>query len=227
MVPPDITVLSDAERIDDTYDPDSGTVTVEASGLHTVTVSDIVARHGEVSLLPESERNFRAAFVVLSREPVPDALLSEVGHWSAAFGNRVDDDELRPFEALTGNLATLDTTLGPRRSAADPAPTVRPEFACDLIEQDCGEGIGCYLNGQRSFCAISGGLERDALCEESFDCSVGSECVSGTTTPTNRYCEPFCDPDASSPIACGTVCTDYILLGRPDGSLLVGRCKGP
>jgi hypothetical protein len=111
-VPP-ITVLDDADPL---YDERVAgePVTIDAAGQHTVTIDEIIARHGRRPEATAEERAFRGAFVVVSDAPVSDAVLRVVDDWSRVFGNARPGDRLS-FEAMTGGRATMQTRLGARR----------------------------------------------------------------------------------------------------------------
>jgi hypothetical protein len=225
-VPEEIHLLENGEQIG-TNNGD-GTMILEADGIKTVPLADIIARHGEVTPLPPNRRAFKLAMVVVSANPAPPAVLAEVAHNGAIFGNRASDPELPSFESLTGGRATLDTRLGERRRSSDPAPEYVP-YTCDVIAQDCEpDGAACYLNGQERLCALTQGVQAGEPCDSTgsdFDCAAGLECVydmAGTST----YCSPFCDPtDSGSPIYCPSICPDYIVLGTPEGDIIAGRCR--
>src|SRR5262249_38078260 len=85
-VPDHVLLLDAARMLTDTFDEAAGTVQVEASGLTELSFADIVARHGMKPALPEAERAMRAAFVVVSSAPASDAVMEQVGRWSATFG---------------------------------------------------------------------------------------------------------------------------------------------
>jgi hypothetical protein len=228
--PPQITVLTDAVMPANSLDPSTGKVVVEASGMKAVNLSDIVARHGQVTELPTKDKAFSAVFVVISATPVPDALLAEVANWSAFFGDRKTDPELKSFASLTGGRATLDTKLGPRRTTTEAPPAIRAPLSCSVLKQDC-QGpagmIGCYLDGQSTLCAVSRGVQRDQPCTESMDCVVGAECLISSTSQ-KLLCEPYCDPtDMTSPVACAKLCPKYITLADPEGHVITGRCLAP
>jgi hypothetical protein len=225
-LPPAITVLTDAKRLDNAVNPVTRKVVVDASGMRDVHVDDIVARHGEVKALAKDERAFRAAFVVISATPVLDSVLADVASWAAIFGKRKTDPVIKSFEELTGGRATLDTELGPRRDASQPPPEVRPQYNCNVLAQDCvPAGTGCYLNSPRSICATPLGILRNMPCKDSTDCAAGLECVTGKN---GSSCEPFCDPvDRASPISCDKVCLNYIVLTTPEGKIEAGRCLPP
>jgi hypothetical protein len=115
--PAEIPVLIDAAE--PVLDGLAKTATIEAAGVNTVPVSDIVARHGLVRELPAEERSFRAVFVVVSAAPAADAVLGEIATWAKWHGNRETNPDALSFEALTGGRATLDTRLRARRTQSD------------------------------------------------------------------------------------------------------------
>lgn len=192
---------------------------VEASGVTTVTLAEIQARHGVPPLLSESERNFSAAFVVFSAEPAPDALLREVADWAAVWGNRRTISGWSSFESNTLGRARMNTALGPRRSQSDPAPPPRVRFECDVVAQDCGSPeLGCHW--PPALCARSRGIARGEACDGPFACAPGHECMAPTSDPGNFRCIAYCDPDsAGTPKSCDTVCPGKeILLQGDDGT---------
>jgi hypothetical protein len=227
-VPNEIPILVQAQAVPDSYDQATDTVLVDADAVNTVSMAEIVAQHGEVELLSGDERQLSAAFVLLTATPAADEVLSEIAEWAAIFGNRQSDSRLRPFEELTGGLATLDTELGPRRDRSDPAPRVRPAALCDLLQQDCeGTGVGCYLAGlpeQPTFCGLSGGVQMGESCDDALDCEPGLTCIESETT-AEPVCTPFCDhQDAQSSKACETLCDRTLFLTDSAGNILSGQC---
>jgi hypothetical protein len=225
-VPNEIPVLVDGDLLEDSFDATTGTMKIEAAGVKSVKVDDIVARHGEVPLLPENERHFSAAFVVVSATPADDSVLDEVGHIAAVFGSRETDVNLPNFAALTGNHGTLETTLGPRRNAADPPPAVRVPQGCDLDAQDCGGGKVCYVGGKyQTRCALSRGFERDHACTYQNDCAKGLDCAPSLTQSGSFACEPYCNADDSAPDACSSTC-QWLELSSGD-RIIRGLCQAP
>lgn len=224
-VPESFVLLEDAVMVEDSSDEEAGTVVVEAASLTTLPFADIVARHGTVEPLPPEARHFKAAFVVVSADPAPDAVMSDVANWAAVFGNRLAQPPLKSFEEDTGGKATLDTVLGPRRDAADPPPPERERFECDPVEQDCEQGLGCYFHGL-PLCAASDGLELDEPCDAEFACAPGLDCVSGTEAPDEYFCQPYCDAnDPESPLACDTLCPgNSFSQTDADGVVLASLC---
>jgi hypothetical protein len=222
-VPSPISVLDDA--IIDSFDEVTGTQVVDAAGMHSLELSEIIARHGEVPELPQEQRAFRAAFVVVSAAPTPDSVMLEIAHWAAVFGNREPDADLRPLEDLSGGRVTIDTRLGPQRSASQPPLQVRPPLDCDVLAQDCQPSTaGCYLATPRTICATSRGYQRDEPCQDAFDCAPGLECTTADGA-LESFCEPICEPiDDTSPIYCETLCSNFIILGTPEQGIISGRC---
>jgi hypothetical protein len=206
-VPEAISVLDQAEEIEGSFDQTARTIVVEAGGMHEIAFADIVARHGEIEPLAEADRHFSAAFIVVSSEPAPDEVMDDVAEWAAAFGNRGTSGVVTAFETLTGDRATLDTTLGPRRTQAAPAPELRERFECDVLGQDCPRPeLACYGFGP-SFCALSGGVTEGQACDQLFACAAGLDCYSGPSDPDTYLCTPYCDPDDdASPLACSALC---------------------
>ena len=224
-VPESFMMLDDAAIDESRHDEAAGTVVVEASSLTTLPFADIVARHGSVERLPEPERHFKAAFVVVSANPAPEWVMQDVAEWAAVFGNRSKQPPWKSFEEDTGGLATLDTVLGPRRDPADPPPPERERFECDPLAQDCGDGLGCYLHSV-ALCALNDGLERGEPCDVEFACAPGLDCVASADVPDDYSCEPYCDAkDPESPLACDSLCPDnYFNTSDANGVLLASLC---
>lgn len=223
-VPSPILVLEEAAQVSGSFDSATGTVAVEALGVKSVEMSAIIARHGEVRELPEDERAWTAAFVVVSATPASDAALDHVGDWAAIFGNRLAGDD-HSFETLSGGRATLDTTLGPRRSVNDPPPEVRTPKRCDLYLQDCDGEKACYFFESGNACGLSGEGVRDEPCTENTECALGFEC-SPSIDGARYACEPYCSLDAQAPDACVNTCNAWLLVDADD--VEVGAvCRAP
>jgi hypothetical protein len=96
---------------------------VEGSGIGAIKVSDIVARHGVRAPAADADKHFTAAFVVVSATPEPDAMLDQVVTWQQYWGGDIpaNGGEMS-FALATGNRATMTTSIGRRRTSADPAP---------------------------------------------------------------------------------------------------------
>jgi hypothetical protein len=96
---------------------------VEGTGIGAIKVSDIVARHGVRGPAADADKHFTAAFVVVSSAPAPDATLDEVVTFQQFWGGDVpaNSGEMS-FALATGNRATMTTSIGRRRTSADPAP---------------------------------------------------------------------------------------------------------
>jgi hypothetical protein len=189
-VPESFLMLRDASfpNGDDVSQP---TVVVEASGVDTLPFSAITARHGTAPLLPADQRAFSAAFVVISAMPAADSVLTEVATLAAGFsGQQKVDDRWPSFADLTGGRATMSTTLGPRRSAAHPVPDPRPALTCDLLAQDCPDGLTCYAL-PTTVCAVPGPAAIGDTCSSVLACAPGGLCVA---------------PDSSSPLSCRKLC---------------------
>ncbi len=224
-VPESFLLLGDAAMDESSADPDAGTVVVEATSLTTLPFADIVARHGTVERLPPEARHFTAAFVVVSAEPAPDSVMSDVAGWAAVLGNRVQRPPFKSFEENTGGEATLDTMLGLRRDASDPPPPERERFECDPLTQDCDDGLGCYFH-RLPLCAASDGVKLDEPCDAEFACAPGLDCVANSEAPNDYFCKPYCDAgDSSSTLACDTLCPgNYYSETDAGGTLLDSVC---
>lgn len=228
QVPPSVQVLIEATTVE-TAETADGDDIVEAAGIRTVTMAEIVERHGEVTLTPESERNYRALFVVLSAEPASEEVLRDVALWSAVFGNRGPKSGpsygWTSFEEDTGGRATMNTLLGPRRDASDPAPAVRDRASCDLLTQDCARPeLACYPYGLGA-CTIAGSSLGGQACTSHGDCAASLACVPSASQDA-AACAALCDPvDLSSPKSCTTLCTgSYIRVTDGSGAVLYGVC---
>jgi hypothetical protein len=224
-VPESFQSFTEGQLFEDSFDEAANTVVVEASGIRTLPFSDIVARHGNVPALPEVERHFRAAFVVVSAEPASDAVMADVANWAAVLGNRRTMPDWYSFEADTAGLATLDTLLGRRRDKADPAPPPRQRFECDVLTQDCGRPeLGCHYYPP-AFCALTAGVELGQPCDAAFECAPGLDCVANASDQA-FVCMPYCDPnDASSPLACATICGgDRLTISYQSGAIVAAVC---
>ncbi len=215
-VPAEIPVLSDAEDVPSSFDPKTNTEVIEAAGVKIVTMAEIKARHGIASELPENERHFTSAFVVISAAPASEDVLAEVALRAAAFGDRGKHPLTQSFAADTGARATMDTVLGPRRTTSNPPPPPRPAFKCDVLGQDCGDGLACY----GSYCAIPGKVAANDVCTLNTDCVAGARCAY-VGNATVGHCAQYCDRDnAQSPLACASLCTSIIIFvdeaGKPE-----------
>jgi hypothetical protein len=209
----EIPMLEDAEDVPASFDPETRTEVVDAAGVTSVTMSDIMARHGVVTELAENERHFASAFVVVSAEPASDEVLAEVALRAAAFGDRGVHPITESFASDTGARATLDTELGPRRAVSNPAPAPRPAFTCDVTGQDCDDGLACHA----SYCALPGAADVNEPCQLVSDCIAGSRCVY-VGDPSVGYCAQYCDrDDAGSPLGCASLCTSTITMVDENG----------
>jgi hypothetical protein len=219
-VPMDIPVLQDAEDVPNSFESVTGTEVIEAAGVNTVTMADIIARHGVVSRLPEMERHFTSAFVVVSAEPASDEVMAEVALRAAAFGDRGQHPITKSFAFDTGGRATMDTVLGPRRGVSDEVPPPRPAFTCDVITQDCDDDLACY----GEYCALAGKAAVGEACSLSNDCAAGTTCL--YLGNAAGKCAEYCDAqDAQSPLYCGAICSSIVSLLDADGKVKATVCR--
>lgn len=107
------TVLDGAHYV--STDAATRRMTFEITGTHTVSISEIIAVHGERPAATPEQRAFRGAFVVFSAAPVSGARLNLVERWASIFGNDTPHSALHSFERATGGRATLSTRLGEAR----------------------------------------------------------------------------------------------------------------
>jgi hypothetical protein len=135
-------------------------------------MADITARHGTVSQLPEKERHFTSAFVVVSAAPASDEVMTEVALRAAAFGDGGQHRLTESFAMDTDGRASMDNVLGPRRAVSDALPPPRAAFTCDVITQDCDD-LACY--GQ--YCALPVTRAVGDECSVSRDCGAGATCI--------------------------------------------------
>jgi hypothetical protein len=180
---------------------------IEASGIKEISFADIQKRHGVARLLPEAERHFSAAFVVISKTPAPESVLADVVMFASVFGNRSHDNGWQSFEEATGGLATMTTTLGARRKQNDPVPAPRPAQTCDPLAQDCGRAeLACHA-GEQNYCTLAGNAGKDTPCSTNSICARGLDCISNDAAATSYVCEPYCDPNnAAAANGCDALC---------------------
>jgi hypothetical protein len=207
-VPSTFQALDEAELVEGSYDAATRTVVVEASGIRTIQFADVVARHGEIRELPASERKFKAAFIVVSTQPAAVEVLDDVAEWAAAFGNRGTSQVVEAFEKLTGGRATLDTQLGPRRPASEPAPEPRKALICSVLAQDCPRPELACFGTSVPLCALSGRVAKGATCDHAYACEPGLDCFSSPSAPDTYTCTPYCEPDGTGAKACQTLCNN-------------------
>lgn len=225
-VPKAFSLLTEAEIDQSTYDDVAKTLQVEASGIQTLPFSEIVARHGQRVLLPEVQRHFKAAFVVVSAQPASDDVMKDVARWSAVFGNRVQYANWDSFESDTGKLATMDTRLGPRRAVTNPPPAPREPLKCDVLAQNCPRPeLSCYVLADSGYCVLSQGVKHGEPCDSSFSCAPGLDCVASAQAPNDYRCEPYCDiGNAASGSSCSTLCSGDHVTFAANGKPTVGLC---
>lgn len=189
-----------------TYDDATNTVVVEADSIAETTFASIMERHGEVPQLAPDARQFKVAFVVVSAEPAPAKVLSEVAFWAAIFDGRQDKPEWPSFEELALGHATIDAELGERRKVSDPPPAEREPLACDVLAQDCPRPELSCNEYAPPLCALSGGIAVDQPCNATFACAPGLECMRSASDQSKFFCKPYCDPTGSGARSCQTLC---------------------
>jgi hypothetical protein len=223
-LPETIPVFVNGQRLSETYDSATNTIAVEADGINLVESAAIIAKHGEVRLLPPAERAFSTAFVVISATPATDSVLDEIGERAKNHAGKPANLAFSgpPFPAITGGRATMETTLGPRRAADAPAPPIRVPRSCDLLEQDCRADSTCHYVSFVTTCGLTRGGTRDEPCSLPADCAPGLGCSQNQAGDV-RACEPYCNPDPSAANACGTQCPWFYLVDAED-NVLGGLC---
>lgn len=222
-LPASFPVLTEAAYVSNSYDEDSDTLVMEAGGLDEILLSDIVARHGERPLTPESERQYAVAFILISEAPVDDAMLQIVSVWAESLGDHMTDPPWPSFTEQTGGRATLTARVQARRTTTQPVPPPTEEFLCDPVAQSCGDGLGCYHLG-RWVCSIPGTLTHGELCGDDL-CARGLDCFTTASDPNAYACATYCDPDdVTSDIACQTLCPDTFFRLTEQG-VVFGICQ--
>jgi hypothetical protein len=225
-VPSPISVLEDATTLDELYDRETSTEVVEAAGIRAVTTQEITDALGVVTELPQGDRAFTAAFVVLSATPASDAVLDLVGTYVAGLSGAVDDPHWPSFEKLTGGRATVDTTLGPRLPIGTAPPALRVPKHCDVYAQDCGSARACYyFSPDGGLCGISRGGTRDEACTRPSDCAPGLTCERNAGGD-KMACEPYCNPDTDADDYCGLMCPLFYYTDSDD-MIVAGACQAP
>ncbi len=223
--PAAIDMLIDAETVGAPATLDDPQV-IEAQGLVSLPLADIVARHGTVPELATTARTFSAAFVVISSTPAQDSVLDEIAEWAAAFGERGTSPIQSSFQTYTGGRARMQTAIGARRPVGAEVPPERERFECDLLAQDCGRPeLACYA-WPPNICVLHGGVTLDQPCAAIFACAPGLVCVAGQNAPDDYVCKPFCDSTVTSgPDACNTLCpgafVELMRNGEPAGAFCV------
>jgi hypothetical protein len=223
QVPQRFVLLKDAAYSEAVADTATKRLTLEASGTSDILFSDILKVHGEVPLIPEKDRHYSAAFMVVSAAPASDSVMAAVAGWQEIFGNYAPADPiLHSFESRTGGRATLTTRLGRRRTAADPKPMPPPPMMCSVTEQDCPTGLACYGSAARE-CSVPGTLAEGAACTVNTECLPGYACPNRIKTCA-RYCDPF---DAAAAKACAKICANGLTQLVDSMNILVGAYCSP
>lgn len=223
-VPATIRQLTDAKFPEAGADDEH--VVVEASGIRELPFTEIQQRHGVPRLLPENERHFNAAFVVISKTPAPASVMDDVASFAAAFGNRAPNSSWQSLETATLGRATMNTLLGARRKLANPPPPPRTQLTCDPLAQDCRPELACYPGGSSGMCALAGSLTVNEACTTPYDCQPGLACVSISGAEGFR-CSTICDHVAlTGPQGCTTLCPGgYAIFADEHGIPTRGQCR--
>jgi hypothetical protein len=91
-----------------------GYTTFQATGgTTTVTMAQVQAALGG-SRIPDvsaSQKNFKAAMVIISQETLTAAEIAFYNAWSKNLGAEIGTDRLKSFKEATGGVANLDTTI--------------------------------------------------------------------------------------------------------------------
>lgn len=201
---------------------------MDASGVSEIAFADIVALHGERSLTPETERDFTAAFVVVSATPAPQSLLEAVKTWAEVLaGERRGEFEWLSFGDATTGLATLDTQLGPQGAVADfdqPAE----EDHCDSVGQDCATGYACYgFVDAGALCCVAGKAAEGEPCDGGIDCQPGLACRGPASNPEATVCTPYCAYESGVSGSCDTTCEVSFTYWEPVPGQIYAICNPP
>lgn len=224
-VPSSFTLLTEASPDPVDLDQNAGTMTIEASGIQEILMSDLLLAHGPRALTPEDQRTYAGALIVLTPTPASDEMMTAASAWAEAFGGHVEDAPWPSFNELTGGRAHMTMRLGERR---DPAIEFEahelPEAQCSVTAQDCDLGLGCYSPDQ-AVCLVEGSTPFGSPCERDTDCSAGLGCGHKGEL---RLCSPYCNlDDSDATAACSVLCPDaYGLIVDPvTGEDAGGRCQ--
>jgi hypothetical protein len=103
-----------------------------------------------------------------------------------------------------GDSGVADGALPPRDSAP-PGPIRCPlPTGCDVVEQTCGDGMGCYfVEGAAAQCLFAGGAGEGLQCSAVDDCAPGSTCLLDAAGAGR--CHRYCCPEAGG-CAAGAEC---------------------
>lgn len=82
--------------------------------------------------------------------------------------------------------------------------------ACDPLDQDCGDGYGCYYDNGSFACFEEGDVGVDGVCEFLHSCEPGLGCISAAAVPCSGdyCCTPMCEVGSSC--AGGRVCSPLL-----------------
>ncbi len=225
-VPERFTVLENALLDKDSIDNEANTVVVDADGTSEIAFQDIVARHGQRALVPESERHFTGAFVVVSAEPASEEVLQAATVMSEVLGaEREVEQGWLSFSDMTGGRATLDTNLGPTGGVVGLDEPAQWDL-CQPVTQDCGEGYGCYGYAQTgAVCSIAGTLAEGQPCSDASDCAPGMGCIGVVEQQGTYRCSPYCEYPGDGERACSNICVgSYRVMVSDSEEILFAFC---
>jgi hypothetical protein len=203
-VPQTIKYMKAPQIVD--IDTTADTALVEADGLADLAFSDIVAKHGARQPAADKDKNFTAAFVLVSSTPATPAAMDQLVEWQEIFGKHIPGrGGWISFEQHTGGRAHLSTRIGRRRTTQDPPPVPPSPKPCDVIAQNCGSPkLGCFVINDPT-CYGSQQFPLGSHCVYDNDCAPGTTCYGFTEATT--VCSAICDPNNdNSPKACSKLC---------------------
>jgi len=122
-------LLGEAAIDEASNDDEAGTVVVEATSLTSLPFADIVARHGNVERLSPDARHFKAAFVVVSADPAPEALNQLGTGLSPRLGGKVRFPAARSKAQLApDSTISLRTFLTKHKCTSHVSCALRPSL---------------------------------------------------------------------------------------------------
>lgn len=178
------------------YPANGSGVVLTASGISKVSISDIIAFHGERKLSTETERNVRVAFALVSATRASQTYLDQVANLAAVFGGEQTSTKLgwKSYNYFTGGKGTLTWKIGTRRDTTVALePWVSPVFQeCSTLTQNCPENLTCY-GTSNLYCAHTGSLNMGEACKDANDCTKGLTCSWIPGSVNDYVCAPYCD----------------------------------
>jgi len=111
-----------------------------------------------------------------------------------------------PLKPLTTYTVEVQASAGGTPFSESWSFTTRRD-GCDLVEQDCSIGRGCFLLSTGKQCLWAGRGQAGDSCEHANQCAVGLTCMGST-------CLPFCDAraePAQPSLACSGHCPGGIV----------------